>query len=79
MDHVSPTLFSVIVGLTQSLLYLLSFLDRVNIGVAKLSGLVTDLNLSSLQYSNASMSESGPLNGDRSRLRFSLLCQLRGV
>lgn len=40
---------------TYRLLFLLSFLDRINIGVAKLSGLSTELKLSSLQYSTASM------------------------
>lgn len=40
---------------TYSLLFLLSFLDRINIGVAKLSGLSTELKLTSLQYSTASM------------------------
>lgn len=35
---------------TMTLLYLLSFLDRVNIGQAKLNGLMTSLNLSSFQY-----------------------------
>ncbi|WVQ83828.1 hypothetical protein IAT38_005972 [Cryptococcus sp. DSM 104549] len=39
----------------MTLLYLLSFIDRVNVGAAKLVGLTTDLGLSSLQYSNASM------------------------
>ena len=33
-----------------TLLYLLSYLDRVNIGQAKLDGLMTSLNLSSAQY-----------------------------
>ncbi|WVQ76646.1 hypothetical protein IAR50_006320 [Cryptococcus sp. DSM 104548] len=33
----------------------LSFIDRVNVGAAKLVGLTTDLGLTSLQYSNASM------------------------
>ncbi|KZS93115.1 putative MFS nicotinic acid transporter Tna1 [Sistotremastrum niveocremeum HHB9708] len=36
-----------------SLLYLLSFLDRVNIGQAKLAGLVTELHLTSNEYSIA--------------------------
>lgn len=35
---------------TMTLLYLLSFLDRVNIGQAKLDGLTVTLNLSSAQY-----------------------------
>ncbi|OCF37720.1 hypothetical protein I317_04076 [Kwoniella heveanensis CBS 569] len=39
----------------MTLLYLLSFIDRVNVGAAKLVGLTTELHLSSLQYSNASM------------------------
>ncbi|KAL0243529.1 hypothetical protein I308_105495 [Cryptococcus tetragattii IND107] len=39
----------------MTLLYLLSFIDRVNVGAAKLVGLNEELNLSSLQYSNASM------------------------
>nr|XP_018265893.1 uncharacterized protein I303_02269 [Kwoniella dejecticola CBS 10117]OBR88051.1 hypothetical protein I303_02269 [Kwoniella dejecticola CBS 10117] len=39
----------------MTLLYLLSFIDRVNVGAAKLVGLTTDLHLTSLQYSNASM------------------------
>ncbi|OCF76535.1 hypothetical protein I204_02232 [Kwoniella mangroviensis CBS 8886] len=39
----------------MTLLYLLSFIDRVNVGAAKLVGLTKDLNLSSLEYSNASM------------------------
>ncbi len=33
-----------------ALLYLLSFLDRTNIGNAKLAGLETDLNLKGLKY-----------------------------
>ncbi|CAF3032198.1 unnamed protein product [Rotaria sp. Silwood2] len=37
---------------TMTLLYLLSFLDRVNIGQAKLNGLTATLNLSSIQYNN---------------------------
>ena len=40
---------------TMTLLYLLSFLDRVNIGQAKLSGLMESLNLISAQY-NACLS-----------------------
>ncbi|WVN88810.1 uncharacterized protein L203_104023 [Cryptococcus depauperatus CBS 7841] len=39
----------------MTLLYLLSFIDRVNVGAAKLVGLTTELHLTSLQYSNASM------------------------
>lgn len=51
------------------LLFTMSFLDRINIGTAKLvgkypcdddrltTGLTTDLNLNSLQYNTASMSE----------------------
>ncbi|WRT65141.1 uncharacterized protein IL334_002083 [Kwoniella shivajii] len=39
----------------MTLLYLLSFIDRVNVGAAKLVGLTTELHLNSLQYSNASM------------------------
>lgn len=35
----------------------MSFLDRVNVGAAKLVGLTTELKLDSLQYSNVSMSE----------------------
>ena len=35
---------------TMTLLYLLSFLDRVNIGQAKLDGLLESLNLTSTQY-----------------------------
>ena len=35
---------------TMTLLYLLSFLDRVNIGHAKLNGLMVSLHLSSFQY-----------------------------
>ena len=35
---------------TMTLLYLLSFLDRINIGQAKLNGLLISLNLSSVQY-----------------------------
>ncbi|KAL7409434.1 transporter [Mrakia frigida] len=38
-----------------SLLYLLSFLDRINFGVAKLSGIIEELNLTSLQFNTASM------------------------
>ncbi|GLI80729.1 hypothetical protein PoHVEF18_009086 [Penicillium ochrochloron] len=34
-------------------MYLLSYLDRTNIGNAKISGMQTDLNLSSNQYSVA--------------------------
>ena len=34
----------------MTLLYLLNYLDRVNIGQAKLNGLVTSLNLTSTQY-----------------------------
>lgn len=41
--------------LTNSLLYLMSFLDRVNIGAAKLYGFMDDLNLTSHQYTIASM------------------------
>nr|AOR51673.1 MFS transporter [Phaffia rhodozyma] len=37
-----------------TLLFLMSFLDRINIGVAKLAGLSTDLKLTSLQYTIAS-------------------------
>ncbi|CAF5078103.1 unnamed protein product, partial [Rotaria magnacalcarata] len=36
----------------MTLLYLICFLDRVNIGQAKLNGLTTTLNLSSIQYNN---------------------------
>ncbi|CAF3594564.1 unnamed protein product [Rotaria sp. Silwood1] len=43
----------VIPGMT--LLYLLNYLDRVNIGQAKLNGITTSLNLSSAQY-NACLS-----------------------
>lgn len=39
-----------------TLLYLMSFLDRVNVGAARLVGMLTDLQLNSLQYSNISMS-----------------------
>jgi sugar phosphate permease len=35
---------------TMTLLYLLSFLDRVNIGQAKLNGLLISLKLSSIEY-----------------------------
>lgn len=35
----------------------MSFLDRVNIGIARLTGMNAELGLDSLQYSNASMSE----------------------
>ena len=35
---------------TMTLLYLLSFLDRVNIGQAKLGGLTVSLKLNSTQY-----------------------------
>lgn len=35
------------------LLYLCSFLDRVNIGNAKLAGITTDLNISSTDYNIA--------------------------
>ena len=41
----------------HSLLFTMSFLDRINIGTAKLAGLTTDLNLTSLQYNTASMSK----------------------
>lgn len=41
-----------------TLLYLLSFLDRVNVGAARLVGMLTELQLNSLQYSNISMSKS---------------------
>ena len=40
--------------LSRRLLYLMSFLDRVNIGTARITGLLTQLNLSSNQYSIAS-------------------------
>ena len=40
---------------TMTLLYLLSYLDRVNIGQAKLDGLMETINLSSAQY-NACLS-----------------------
>lgn len=40
-----------------TLLYLMSFLDRVNVGAARLVGMLTELQLNSLQYSNISMSE----------------------
>lgn len=62
--------------------YLMSFLDRVNVGTAKLVGLSTQLKLTSLEYSNASMSEWTALdwhrgNADpRSLLR--LLRRVRG-
>ncbi|CAF3297553.1 unnamed protein product [Rotaria socialis] len=36
----------------MTLLYLICFLDRVNIGQAKLNGLTKTLNLSSIQYNN---------------------------
>ena len=36
---------------TMTLLYLLSYLDRVNIGQAKLNGLMESLHLTSAQYS----------------------------
>ncbi|OXC66800.1 hypothetical protein C367_02566 [Cryptococcus neoformans Ze90-1] len=39
----------------MTLLFTMSFLDRINIGTAKLAGLTTDLNLTSLQYNTASM------------------------
>lgn len=39
------------------LLYLISFLDRVNVGAARLVGLMEDLNLTSAMFSNISMSE----------------------
>lgn len=38
-----------------SLLYLLAFLDRGNIGNAKIEGLLTDLHMSGEQYSVACM------------------------
>lgn len=41
--------------LTSRLLYLMSFLDRVNIGAAKLYGLMTDLGMDSHMYTIASM------------------------
>lgn len=44
-----------------TLLYLISFLDRVNVGAARLVGLMEDLKLTSLMFSNISMSESGPV------------------
>lgn len=40
---------------TMTLLYLLSYLDRVNIGQAKLDGLIESINLTSAQY-NACLS-----------------------
>lgn len=40
------------------LLYLISFLDRVNVGAARLVGLMEDLRLTPLMFSNISMSES---------------------
>jgi hypothetical protein len=40
-----------------TLLYLISFLDRVNVGAARLVGLMEDLKLTSLMFSNVSMSE----------------------
>ena len=40
---------------TMTLLYLLSYLDRVNIGQAKLDGLTQSLNITSAQY-NAALS-----------------------
>jgi len=40
---------------TMTLLYLLSYLDRVNIGQAKIDGLMESLNLTSAQY-NACLS-----------------------
>lgn len=64
---------------TRSLLYLMSFLDRVNVGAAKLVGLTTELKLDSLQYSNVSMSQWRFLSSQsgthtpRSLLRF--LCR----
>ncbi|WWC67492.1 uncharacterized protein I206_101400 [Kwoniella pini CBS 10737] len=39
----------------MTLLFTMSFLDRINIGTAKLAGLSTDLKLTSLQYNTASM------------------------
>ena len=36
---------------TMTLLYLLSYLDRVNIGQAKIDGLMESLHLTSAQYS----------------------------
>ncbi|WRT65182.1 uncharacterized protein IL334_002125 [Kwoniella shivajii] len=39
----------------MTLLFTMSFLDRINIGTAKLAGLTTDLKLTSLQYNTASM------------------------
>ncbi|WVQ83940.1 hypothetical protein IAT38_006084 [Cryptococcus sp. DSM 104549] len=39
----------------MTLLFTMSFLDRINIGTAKLAGLNTDLGLTSLQYNTASM------------------------
>lgn len=44
----------------DSLLFTMSFLDRINIGTAKLAGLTTDLGLTSLQYNTASMSKCYP-------------------
>ncbi|CAF1195923.1 unnamed protein product [Adineta steineri] len=43
---------------TMTLLYLLSYLDRVNIGQAKLDGLMESLKLSSAQY-NACLNQVG--------------------
>ena len=40
---------------TMTLLYLLSYLDRVNIGQAKIDGLIESINLTSAQY-NACLS-----------------------
>ncbi|ODN96459.1 hypothetical protein L198_04173 [Cryptococcus wingfieldii CBS 7118] len=39
----------------RDLLFTMSFLDRINIGTARLAGLNTDLGLTSLQYNTASM------------------------
>lgn len=39
-----------------TLLYLISFLDRVNVGAARLVGLMEDLRLTPLMFSNISMS-----------------------
>lgn len=38
-----------------SLLFTMSFLDRVNVGVAKLAGLTTDLNLTTNKFNNISV------------------------
>ena len=35
------------------LMYILNYLDRNNIASAKLAGIVTDLNLSSVQYNTS--------------------------